>query len=40
MTKVSIIIPTLNEEDSLNVLLNELSRFNEDIYEIIVVLDL
>ena len=37
MTKVSIIIPTLNEEDSLNVLLNELSRFNEDIYEIIVV---
>ena len=37
MTKVSIIIPTLNEEDSLNVLLNELSKFNENIYEIIVV---
>ena len=37
MTKVSIIIPTLNEEDSLNVLLNELSRFNDNIYEIIVV---
>ena len=37
MTKVSIIIPTLNEEDSLNVLLNELSKFNDNIYEIIVV---
>jgi len=37
MTKVSIIIPTLNEEDSLSVLLKELSRFNEDIYEIIIV---
>lgn len=37
MTKVSIIIPTLNEEDSLNVLLNELSKFNDNICEIIVV---
>ena len=37
MTKVSIIIPTLNEEDSLNVLLNELLKFNDNIYEIIVV---
>ena len=37
MTKVSIIIPTLNEEDSLIVLLNELSKFNDNIYEIIVV---
>ena len=37
MTKVSIIIPTLNEEDSLNVLLNELIKFNDNIHEIIVV---
>ena len=37
MTKVSIVIPTLNEEDSLNVLLNELLKFNDNIYEIIVV---
>ena len=37
MTKVSIIIPTLNEEDSLNVLLNELAKLNENIYEIIIV---
>ena len=37
MTKVSIIIPTLNEEDSLNVLLQELSEFKQYIKEIIVV---
>ena len=37
MAKVSIIIPTLNEEDSLNILLNELSKFSEYINEIIVV---
>ena len=37
MTKVSIIIPTLNEEESLNILLNELTKSKEDIDEIIVV---
>lgn len=37
MTKVSIIIPTLNEEESLNILLNELTKYKELINEIIVV---
>ena len=37
MTKVSIIIPTLNEEESLNILLNELTKYKEDLEEIIVV---
>ena len=37
MTKVSIIIPTLNEEESLNILLNELTKYKEVIDEIIVV---
>ena len=37
MTKVSIIIPTLNEEESLNILLNELTKYKEIIDGIIVV---
>lgn len=37
MTKVSIIIPTLNEEESLIILLNELTKYEEVIDEIIVV---
>lgn len=37
MTKTSIIIPTLNEEESLKILLNELSKYKEFIEEIIVV---
>ena len=37
MSKVSIIIPTLNEEESLIILLNELTKFKELIDEIIVV---
>ena len=37
MTKISIIIPVLNEEDSLKILLNELIKFKEIIKEIIVV---
>ncbi len=37
MTKVSIVIPTLNEEDSLKVLLQELLEFEQYIKEIIVV---
>ena len=37
MTKVSIIIPTLNEEESLDILLRELNEYKENIGEIIVV---
>ena len=37
MTKISIIIPTLNEEESLCILLNELTKYEEDIAEIIIV---
>ena len=37
MTKVSIIIPTLNEEESLSILLNELKKYSNYIKEIIVV---
>ena len=37
MTKVSIIIPTLNEEESLDILLRELKEYKENIGEIIVV---
>ena len=37
MPKISIIIPTLNEEESLSILLNELTKYNDYIDEIIVV---
>lgn len=37
MTKVSIIIPTLNEEESLNILLNELTEYKDCLEEIIVI---
>ena len=37
MTKVSIIIPTLNAEESLKILLNEINKNSENVREIIIV---